>query len=1029
MRELVVGIAGAGKTRHCLERCRRALDAGERVLYLVPNRDEAALVRRRLLGAAGAGAPPAGVAALLPGILTPRLLARRLLDDWLPGWAERSTVRRHQQLRALVETRRGRLGPLEASARTPGFVAALDALLAELEGANIPPTAFPPLIAAAPSAADAGRLDSLQTLYRDFLSGRDDPKLLDPPSVLLRAAALAAADPARAAGGAQLLVLDGFSHLGPLELALVDALLAGVPAAAVSLCLDPADLERGPAPPFEGLHALARHFLDAGCALAPLGASRRSAAPLLGAAAAGLFRDDAPAAPGGESLRLLIGGTPRDEAEGVLREVRRLLAAGTPPASIAVLYRQERYGDLLAELMDAAGVPFRAERRRPLVLAAGVDLALTLLDWAAGASVRDLPQRLRGFVDTDDALLAELAALGRGRGLPATGTWEALLGDAREREPDHDWAWLDWRLQVEDVPQDGRAFVDRTLHPLLALLAGPLGRRLEAALLAPGGGAELGDLAADARALERLGALGAELAAALPGLRGPAAWSELLRREAELDEPRETLGGETGGVLLGNPFALRLPELETVFVCGLNEGAFPPPAREDPLLRDAERRALGPALPDRAQRQARERYLFYVAATRPSRTLWLSHAERDATGRPLAPSLFLAELKRLSTDWPAPVRLPALATAEKLRDPVSLRALLRDRLLAEARREATALAAQAEAWLAAAGESARLVAARDRRPEPRLASQPALTSHLGAASAGGLRLSASRLEAFAECPYRFLGVNLLGLEAEEDFEPGVREEGRLLHAVLERVYRDPTDDSTLAEHYAAALEELADDDLPGLRSPRFRAGDLRRLALLEGFLRRDGDRLAASGFAPRPGSLESRFALPLDAPSGGVTLSGIVDRVDVDADGREFVLDYKRGEKVIEAPGSESATLFQLALYAIARGREATVAGAAYANLRGEKPLRGYFRDDLAATLEPFAVRGSHGAAWLDLDAWQAWLDGVAERLRAVVAEIRGGRLEPAPREGIDTCERCAIRPICRWPEDEGAGAAEDDHE
>ncbi|MCB1162964.1 hypothetical protein KDL67_09795, partial [bacterium] len=61
--------------------------------------------------------------------------------------------------------------------------------------------------------------------------------------------------------------------------------------------------------------------------------------------------------------------------------------------------------------------------------------------------------------------------------------------------------------------------------------------------------------------------------------------------------------------------------------------------------------------------------------------------------------------------------------------------------------------------------------------------------------------------------------------------------------------------------------------------------------------------------------------------------------------------------------------------------------------------------------------------------AWQAWLDGVAERLRAVVAEIRGGRLEPAPREGIDTCERCAIRPICRWPEDEGAGAAEDDHE
>jgi ATP-dependent helicase/DNAse subunit B len=1040
VRELVVGIAGAGKTRHCLARSQAALAAGRPVLYLVPNADEAGLVRRRLLEAAGGGA------VFLPGILTCRLLARRILDGGLPGWSERDPLARRLALRALVERWQGRLGPprFERSAQTPGFLAALDELLAELAMAALPPAALTGLAAQAATAEDRRRLEALAGLAADFAG---DPLQLDPPALLARAAALAAADPQQAladalAGNAApseaLLVLDGFSHLSALELGLLEALLPAAGEACLALCLDPGDLAvgAGPRPPFEGLHALAQRCLEqGGWTLLPLGATRRAGSPWLRGLAARLFRPEAAesapaeaapatdaAAAADDAVGLIVGATPQDEAEGVLREIRRALAAGQAPEELAVLYRQETTGELLAGLLAAAGIPFAGERRRALTRFAAVDQALVLLDWAGGAAPADLPQRLRGGVGTPEPLLAELQALGSAQGLPAAAPWAPCFAAARAGDPEADWAWLDWRESLPAGPLAGGAWLERVVTPLLALLAKPLAAQLEACLLTAGRTPELAVLAADARALERLQAVAAGLAAALPAPRPPAAWAEWLRREADAESLAIPLGQEGGGLLLGNPFSLRLPELHTVFVCGLNEGQFPPAFREDPLLRDGERRALGGALPDRRQRLARERYLFYVACTRPAARLWLSWAKRDASGRPLAPSQFLAELRRLSPHWPEPRQLPALAMAEKLRDPVDRRALLRDCLLAGARREAPALASAAERWLRAQGEGSRLDAAARPRQEQALAGHPALGPHLESM----LRLSASRLEAFAECPYRYLGTHLLGLEAAEDYEPGAREEGILLHRILELAYAAGTAPAPegLAALHERAIAELA-TAMPGLASPRFRAGDARRLSLLAGFLARDAARIAACGFAPRPGGAELRFALPLaelpggpEAADAGVLVTGVVDRVDADAAGRELVIDYKSGKAAIDPPDSEAPRRFQLALYAIARGREALLAGAAYCQLREAKPLRGYFSPDLEPQFKAWTTSGDQGRHWLDTEPWDAWLAQVAQRLRGIVGAIRAGQLAPAPRDGLASCRCCALRPLCRWEEE-----------
>jgi ATP-dependent helicase/nuclease subunit B len=141
--------------------------------------------------------------------------------------------------------------------------------------------------------------------------------------------------------------------------------------------------------------------------------------------------------------------------------------------------------------------------------------------------------------------------------------------------------------------------------------------------------------------------------------------------------------------------------------------------------------------------------------------------------------------------------------------------------------------------------------------------------------------------------------------------------------------------------------------------------------------------------------------------------------VDVDAVGRELVLDYKSGKAESEPPDAALPRLFQLALYAVARSREATVAGAAYCQLRAAKPLRGYFRADAQPQLEPWTIHSAQGGHWLDAEAWDAWLAQVARRLRDIVGAIRGGLLAPDPRKGLETCGRCALRPLCRWEEEE----------
>ena len=251
-------------------------------------------------------------------------------------------------------------------------------------------------------------------------------------------------------------------------------------------------------------------------------------------------------------------------------------------------------------------------------------------------------------------------------------------------------------------------------------------------------------------------------------------------------------------VLIGAIDRARNPDLKLAFVLGVNESVFPAAPAAPVILTDADRDELGRHAvapgPDLRERLARERYLGYIACTRASEKLVVTLSRQDAGGKTLNPSPFIAHLRRIFPgleieEFGGQV---GLDEAEHVGELVAT--LLEVRELAGARmtglqsekslsRRTSALAD--ENWrnllalpvLKSLAES--LGALREPDSAERLA--PALAEKLFGPT---LRSSVSRLEQFAQCPFRFFVHSGLRAEERKVFELDAREHGSFQHEVL-----------------------------------------------------------------------------------------------------------------------------------------------------------------------------------------------------------------------------------------------------
>lgn len=149
-------------------------------------------------------------------------------------------------------------------------------------------------------------------------------------------------------------------------------------------------------------------------------------------------------------------------------------------------------------------------------------------------------------------------------------------------------------------------------------------------------------------------------------------------------------------------------------------------------------------------------------------------------------------------------------------------------------------------------------------------------------------LSPSRVESFLSCPLAF---RFSSIEKLPDPPSVATTRGSLVHRALELLFLEPPSHRT-----AAALDASVDAAIGEYREhPDFTMLDLDETATAQ--FERDCRKLASNYLRLEDPTTVNAIGLELrlEASIDGLTLRGIIDRLDLDADGELVVTDYKTG--------------------------------------------------------------------------------------------------------------------------------------
>ncbi len=259
-----------------------------------------------------------------------------------------------------------------------------------------------------------------------------------------------------------------------------------------------------------------------------------------------------------------------------------------------------------------------------------------------------------------------------------------------------------------------------------------------------------------------------------------------------------------------------------------------------------------------------------------------------------------------------------------------------------------------------------------------------------------LEISASAYNALVACPYQFYARYMLGLGELDEVQDLIDKSdyGSLLHGVLARFHRTyPVVSTIAADEVERALRAFSAQAFEEAVANNYlaRAWLMQWQALIPAYLEWQSAR-EAEGW--RWHSSETRQRIEIDTPDGRrLAVVGRLDRVDVHADGRVAVIDYKTTrEKSLVDKLKEPGEDVQLPLYALLWG--GPVAQALFLALEsaGVKPVH-------AKDLERLAAE-------------------TGARLGRMYDELHTGAALPA--HGIETvCQYCEARGLCRkdyWP-------------
>lgn len=949
---LILGRAGSGKTRRCLDEIRERLATAPegRSLVLILPEHATFQVEHELAATPGLGG---FMRAYAFGF---RRLAHRILQE--TGGAVRPHITelgKRLVLSRLLQQHRGELQFFQRAAAQRNFADTLQGMLQEFKSYAVTPAQLAAVEASCAGTPMGEKLHDLALLYQGFeafLVGRyTDPEdyltLLAeklPQSTIMHEAAV---------------WIDGFTWFNPQEAAVVSRLLETSECVTVSLCLEQpnAPEQAQETDLFYRQWMTRRKLLElakaAGASVEEIelsGTPRFAAAPLLGHLERHFFtypplryQGDAAA-----EVAVVEAANRRTEVEGIARDmVRRCREHGYRWRDMAILLREaDSYMPLVETVLRDYDIPFFSDRKRqplhhPLAELLRSALEVVVERWPYEAVFRCCKTDLLPVKrDEIDRLENYVLAFGiRGSRWASESPWRFVKRFALEEDSEVDEAQQaelerldDARRRVaaplltfEQLCREARTVADLALavYQLLEGLTVP--QQLEA----------WGDAAEAAGDLEQ-------------ALEHRQLWENVVEL---LDQLVETCGDQVVELaefaamleagLEGLTLSLIPPGLDYVtvaaleesslanlrlaYVPGLNDGVLPLRGRGEGLLTDGERAELlqrGVELAPGAQADSfAERFLIYQTLTRSGEALWLSYPLADAEGRGLLPSIVVKRVRDISGAPLASLPLePALGRERDYivhprRSLAALAGVLRSYKAGEvvppvwwdvynwalARPDWHAYFRQAAAGLF------------HRNQEPPL--PPELAEQLYPRQ-GRLRGSVTRFESFQACPFKHFAQYGLGLKERAVFRLEAPDMGQFLHAAL-KGFGDAMQQagrswgSVDADECQAICGQIVDTLAPKLQNEILLSSEQHKhlVGRLQQTVTRAVQRLIefdrASAFKPM--ALEQHFGRGTDAlpplvymlPNELVLeVVGQIDRLDTtEANGQRYMLiiDYKSG--------------------------------------------------------------------------------------------------------------------------------------
>ena len=663
---------------------------------------------------------------------------------------------------------------------------------------------------------------------------------------------------------------------------------------------------------------------------------------------------------GSTGFRLVSAPDPAEEARWIVRDVLAAAREGTRFARIGVFFEEPSYGARLTGAFQLSGVPVSGPSPVTLANTPGGRWILGLLAFLDRPGSSDqggvgdsgfARDRLAAWVTGSHVVAADGApaagaswdVISRRAGVVAgIGSWDRRLGEHARRlriraekaaiqDEDDDASRSAWIAEANESDRL-REFV----------------RQLAAEQLPPERNGSWNDFVTWLRSLQerygRAGALdqnGDEAAEALnsaldavsdlDSIDLPSPTFQRFRRtlEQELDRSLSRVGRLGSGVFVAPLRQAVGCDFDLIYVVGMAEGSYPAIGSEDPLLPDIVRNGV-PGLKTLGDERAsaRRRYLTAFGSA-PKRVLvwprsqpgatrqvwpsrWFSEAAEVVHGKPLLTNLLDTEDSPVEM-VPAPAR-QMLETRPADRYEYELKSLatwgadgcrLEEHFLFTATGESLSSGRELECG--------RFQSRQLTRWDGAVGPNVGRETTWSAASLSGVA-SSTRLETWANCPFRYFLTYEIGVEPTEAPEAAetlsALDRGIIIHDILDRFVKDTlsqptanaaTDAERLQQIANRQLDEFERNGLIGrpvlwrLERERIRRGLLDFLDVHQSRIDERGQRPVATELAFGDGT--NIPAVVLELPGGRVVrFRGWIDRVDVSDDGSAAtVIDYKSG--------------------------------------------------------------------------------------------------------------------------------------